>query len=739
MPSEYTQDQLNEIELGKKEGLNTSIYENPAFLPMQMQQIRVGLSKGLDASVYADPGYDWFQMEELRKGLENGVDVKSFADKSIPHDLMHEYRHALRDGVDISDYKGNRRGVKSAAIIRQLRRGRRNGVELTPYIEQGFDAEQLEGIRVALEREIDIDPYLNKDYRGSALDEIRLGLEDMIDVDVYADVGYNWKQMHEIRLGLKHRVDVSMYSNKLYSSQQMREIRLGLQEGLDVEGYRLMRFSATDMKRKRLELLEMLENAKKIAESTIDKVEEIVHRKVSEEEGLETLTLSVSGDRMEAYVDILDEHLKYTEQELLKVTWEGEIRKGIIRDNMRKAETGEITDKHILVAKGELAEDGQDGYYEFFFRTDIDGKPKILEDGSVDYNNIEWFDNVNQGATVAIYHPATPGKDGFDVYGTVLPARKGHELPVLSGSGFTMTKDKLTYISNYDGFICLKDESKIMISEILEVDEVSIATGFIVYKGSVHVRGDVGVGGVINCGGDVVIDGFVEGGNISAEGDVILKRGMNGNGKGMIRAGKNVTAKFLESTNVFAGDTITVDYATNCELYAENSIEVKNRKGALVGGKANGLKGMIISNAGNRLGTKTRICTGIPQSMENEKKALLQKLTANREQLKVLKSAEDEFHAKYKLEILATMEVFTKIENAVYTKQLDVEAAEEELEKFKEKMKEYHNSKIVIKGDLFDGVDIEISGKHWISSGMRDVTLKLVNDEHGEHILAFHE
>ena len=739
MSKQYTEDQLNEIELGKKAGIKTAIYENPALLPMQMQQIRVGLMDGVDASIYANPGYDWFQMEEIRKGLQNGVDVKSFADRDIPHDLMHEMRHALQDKVDISDYKGNKRGFKSAAIMRQLRRGRKSGVDVLPYIEKGYDAEQLEAIRVALEREIDIDPYLNFDYRGSAIDEIRLGLEAMIDVDAYADAGYNWKQMHEIRLGLMHRVDVSLYSNKLYSSQQMHEIRLGLQEGLDVEGYRLMRFSATDMRRKRLELLEMIENAKKIAESTLDKMEEIIHRQVSEEEGAETIRLSVSGDRMEAYIDIIDDKLSYTEQEILKATWEGEIRKGIIRENMRKVETGENEDSHVLVAKGELPVDGEDGYYEFLFRTDVDGKPKILEDGSVDYNNIEWFDTVNAGMTVAIYHPATLGKDGFDVYGTVLPARKGHELSVLSGSGFTMSKDRLNYISNYDGLICLKDDNKIIISEILEVDEVNNATGFVVYKGSVHVKGDVGVGGVINCGGDVVIDGFVEGGNISAEGDVILKRGMNGNGKGMIRAGKNVTAKFLENANVFAGDTITIDYATNCDLYAENFLEVKKRKGALVGGKATGLRGMKVSNAGNKLGTKTKIAAGVPKSMEDEKKSLMQKLLSHKEQLKVLRNAEMEFHSKYKLEILATMEVFTKIENAVYTKELDVEATEEELERFKEKMKEFSNSKIVIDGDLYEGVDIEISGKHWISSGMKDVTLKLVNDEHGEHIIAFHE
>ena len=105
----------------------------------------------------------------------------------------------------------------------------------------------------------------------------------------------------------------------------------------------------------------------------------------------------------------------------------------------------------------------------------------------------------------------------------------------------------------------------------------------------------------------------------------------------------------------------------------------------------------------------------------------------------MLRNAEADFHKKYPLTVLTQMEVFTKIENAIYTKELDVESANNELSDFVEKEKEYAKAKIIVKGDLFDGVDIEISGRHWISSGMTRVTLKLVNDEHGEHVIAYND
>ncbi len=736
MAAQFTEDQLKEIELGKLQGVDTGIYENPALLAMQMQEIRSGLARDIDAKIYADPGYDWLQMSEIREGLELGLDVSRYADKSIPYDIMRQERKALEVNVDLSDYKGGRRGRQSS-IMRQLRKARRDGVEIFPFIEQGYDAGQLEEIRFALMNGVDIAPYISLDFRGSSIGEIRRGLEEMVDVSVYANTTYNWKQMHEIRLGLVSRVDVSKYTNKYYSSAQMREIRLGLEAGLSVDEYSRMRFSASDMRQKRLALLDLIENTTKATEDALKQIEDLIQKQQDIEEGIEPITLSISSDQMEAYVEIREGY-DVTEQELLKKVWEAGIRKGINRESMRAAESGDRGENgKILVAKGEEAVQGVDGYYEYFFRTDLDGKPKLLEDGSVDYNNIEWFDTIKKGAKIATYHPATKGKNGFNIFATELPGRNGKEQPMLRGKGFDVSDDKLTFTSKEEGLIILRDEGLVEISSVLEVDKVDNTTGFVVFTGSVHVKGDVGTGGVINCGGDVIIDGFVEGANITAEGDVLLRRGMNGGGKGVIRAGKNVTGKFFENTDVTAGDTITIDYATNSNLYAENTLTVAKRKGSIIGGKVTALKGMELANVGNYMGQKTTIVSGIPRKAEVQRRVYKETIQACKEQLKILRNAEADFHTKFPLEMLTTMEVYKKVEDAIYTKELDRDKAMKDLEAFEEKIKEYNTAKIVVKGDLFEGVDVEISGKRWISSGMSDVTLKLANDEHGEHIIAY--
>ena len=66
----YTPDQRFEIQEGKKKGLNTSVYEDPKFLAIQMREIRLALEKGLDVSALRNPELDWLQMGEIRIGLE---------------------------------------------------------------------------------------------------------------------------------------------------------------------------------------------------------------------------------------------------------------------------------------------------------------------------------------------------------------------------------------------------------------------------------------------------------------------------------------------------------------------------------------------------------------------------------------------------------------------------------------------------------------------------------------------
>lgn len=62
--ADYTPDQLMELHEGAKNGVDISIFAEPAFDCLQMRMIRWGLEEGLDARKYAHSDMSLTQMQK---------------------------------------------------------------------------------------------------------------------------------------------------------------------------------------------------------------------------------------------------------------------------------------------------------------------------------------------------------------------------------------------------------------------------------------------------------------------------------------------------------------------------------------------------------------------------------------------------------------------------------------------------------------------------------------------------
>ena len=514
--NQFTPDQQAEIDAGIKDNIDVSIYAKPEFLAIQMHEIRIGLVEQIPVSYYADSRYDWFQMEEIRKGLEMSLDVSKYADPNISFDRMRQIRKGLEAGIDLSDKKN-----MAAGVLQQLRKATLEHIDLSVYINNGFDEDQLHQIRLAKKNGVDIDSYVIPDFRGISIREIRLGLEHHIDVSVYASREYTWQQMREIRLGLEKHLDVEQYKNVLYSWQQMREIRYGLEEGIDVSYYRSFMYTAKLMRQRRLDLLEKTKMPIQNGEA------------VKKRFSCFDMLLNQSG--MEAIVILPNPGVPIAQDEVLSAIKEADIKKGVDYAVVKAICDGTTSGDIVTLAKGVMPQAGADGWYEFFFDTNVKSNPALMEDGSVDYQNAKWFELVKKGQTVAVYHEAQEGTPGYTIMGESLATKKGKEKPILTGSGFQILEDKKTYIAMENGKIELKD-NRLVISSLLVLDDVTSATGNVDFDGSIYVRGNVGQGVSIHATRDVLVDGYTESSVIEAGGDIILKKGNNASGRGFLRA-----------------------------------------------------------------------------------------------------------------------------------------------------------------------------------------------------------
>ena len=712
----FTRDQIEEIKLGLEEGLDIEPYEDKGFFALQMREIRLGLMSELPVEIYARKDFDWFQMEEIRLGLEEKLNVRLYAYPKVSFDTMRQLRLALKDGINLSTYLS-----LPAGILKELRLAIKAGIDLAPYIEERYDAEQLEQIRICLEKKINIKPFINNEMRGSAIEQIRFGLEKGINVRQYTGLQYEWRQMREIRRGMEHQVNFSLYLNPLYDWQQMREIRLGLEDGLDVSRYSSLMYPATDMSVKRAYLAAGIMD---------DKPQSVGEGKAIAYNNFE---LKITPDQMTAYFQLTGKRTGITRSVIRNALEEKGIVKGINEDIINKILTDKAGIQPQPIAEGRKSEPGPDGYYEYFFRTDVNREPKVLEDGSLDYKDIEWFEQVKKGQKLAVYHPAEPGPVGFNVFGDEFPTVKGKELNILTGKGFYIDSDQKTYISSVDGVVELKG-NKIEVSNLLTLGDVTAYMGDTHFDGSVHVKGSVGNGCTIIAKEDIIVDGFVESATLNAGGNIILRKGVNAQGKGIIQAGGNIEGSFFENANVKAGGDIKASYCLKSNVECNGKFELSGKHGALLGGSAYARLMIIVNEVGNDSGVKTYLRVGVSNDVIKTQIILNNQIKKIDREIQTLNAAYAELEALYPAQARAEVEMFKKIESARYSKREMKKNLQDELKAVEDEIEESKSAKVEMKGAVYEGVSVDINGKRWNASN-KSICVILADDEDGIKML----
>lgn len=710
--TDFTKDQMNEISAGIDAGLAVAVYAKKEFLAIQMHQIRLGMQAGLDVSCYARPEYDWFQMEEIREGLKSGVDVTKFASPELSYDKMRQIRKGLEQGIDMSAYTR-----LEAGTLRELRKAIRSGINLVPFIQQNYQTEQLEQIRIALENGVDIAPYLKPEFLGVSIREIMLGLECGLDVTIYAKTGMSWQQMREIRLGLEHHLDISVYENPFYGWQQMREIRLGLEEGLPVSDYSSLMYTAKEMRKRRLRLQS-------------DYINALIGEK-KETEDFEDFRVIISSDEMEVYIEIQGNPKSLSRKEIKTALRQSGVIEGINEDAIDALVKGQWSERSIKVAEGRLPERGKDGWYELFFDVELTPAPLVLPDGSVDYTSAKFFEFVEEGQRLALYHNALEGTAGMTVTGKKLSAKKGKELNMLIGRGFVLQEDKKTYLAAFAGKVTYTN-GQLVVEKLLVLDDVNLLSGQINFDGCVHVRGNVATASTIIATEDIIVDGFVEDANLQSGGSIVLRKGANAaGGSGSIRAKRNVVGKFFESISVYAGGNLKANYCLNCDIYAEGKIEISGSRGMIAGGKTYALRSISAYNIGNRARLVSVFSVGVNDTLLRQETEVNDKIANVESELQMLTNSQENFQKKYPPEVRNTMDIYLKIESAVYTKELQMKRLIQAKESIDQKKKDMANARVSVRGMVFEGVVIEIGGQRLYAKEMSNVTIRRNNGRIG--------
>ncbi len=325
------------------------------------------------------------------------------------------------------------------------------------------------------------------------------------------------------------------------------------------------------------------------------------------------VTVKVTPDKMKAYISISppDGGKLPDRDEILKVLEKHGVIYGINMSLVEDLARFPVFNQEICIAEGTPAVRGTDGSIEYHFKIKKDTRPVILEDGSVDYRDLGLIENVHKGQRLCTVIPPTKGIKGRRITGDEIPAIDGKQVILPRGKNVEISEDGQGLVAAIDGQVELVD-GKINVFPTYEVPgDVGIGTGNINFVGSVIVRGNVLSGFTVEAGGNVEVWGVVEGAVIKAGGNIILKRGIQGLGKGLLISGGDIVAKYIEHSNVEAKNDVKAEAIMHSNVKCGNRLELGGRKGLLVGGTCKVGREIVAKVIGSQMTTSTELEVGV--------------------------------------------------------------------------------------------------------------------------------
>lgn len=434
-------------------------------------------------------------------------------------------------------------------------------------------------------------------------------------------------------------------------------------------------------------------------------------------EGLEKSDIRITDDKMEAWLYLEDpgEGIYYTKEELMEYLKAHNVTAGINTSHIAAMARKGIYDREIKIATGKEATESVDGWYEYFVSPkELKAAPKVREDGSVDYTSMSELQSIEVGDFIAKYHKPIQGEDGYYVDGVIIRAATPRNLPPLIGAGVKPhPENDAVYIAIQSGKIEIKD-NKVDIKPVHEImEDVDYLMGKVEFPGDIVISGSVRSNVIIRSGRNVTVEGSVEAAEIYAEGDIILKRGIQGAQKAKICAQNNVYADFIEHADVTAGVNVESNIILNSSIRAGNKVVTTGKQGRILGGHVHGLCGIEIQEAGNDIGRKTILHAGYEtetynayQDATQRAKLLSDKITNIVEEMKELIIFKKRRQKDFDLEKDVQYKMMNKEKEKMFK---ELEDAKAKMEEAKELMDKAKDAEIVVDGSIYCGVHIGIN------------------------------
>lgn len=361
----------------------------------------------------------------------------------------------------------------------------------------------------------------------------------------------------------------------------------------------------------------------KISEESISKVPEMSK-------------VRISNDRMVATIRLYppsNDGALFSKGDLVGELTHAGIKYGVVDKVVDALIATPVFGHDIVIAKGKPVREGADARIEYNFETNPLAKPKLNEDGSVDFHQLNIFTSVEKDQLLATLIPEDPGEQGIDVMNNPVLPHKVSKKVLKCGKNIRFSEDRLKIYSEVNGDVKLEGDTVFVSNTYTVPADVDTSTGDINYDGNVVVTGNVRTGFKVKASGDIQIKGVVEGAEIVAGGNIVLARGIQGMSRGVLEAEGDIVTKFIESAIVKAKGVVRSGSILHSTIESGDTIVCEGKKSYVVGGSLSAKNLIDVKTLGNEMGTVTNVKIGVDASVLQELHTMQQEFEDNKEEI----------------------------------------------------------------------------------------------------------
>ena len=364
-------------------------------------------------------------------------------------------------------------------------------------------------------------------------------------------------------------------------------------------------------------------------------------------------SIKVSDDHMKAYLTVkpvAQEDIDINSDDVLKILQSINVCFGIkeeaIKNTLDKVKLEKLSMENVLIAEGTQVINGEDGRLEYLFNVDNKIKPHEDTHGKVDFHDLSIVENVGKEQPLVKLIDSTPGTPGKNVYGKMVNPVHGKPCAFPIGENTKVSdKDSKLLVSCIEGNVRYFDEVVSVKSCYLVEKDVDFGVGNITSKGTIIVHGDVKSGFVLDAGGDVEVWGTVEDSVIKSKGNVLVRVGFIGSGKGKIEADGDVTIGFARNQTIVAANVIILREAVGCTIYAKNSVKVHGDKISIEGGITTAGAMIEVESLGSKNEVHTDVEAGIDYTAHQSQMSTRKEISGLKAVLKTVDKELNTLHA----------------------------------------------------------------------------------------------